>query len=387
MSANVKQSPISPNSTPITQPTPPSEAHLRRQESRSRRSSADDSPSADSAGQRNLDVIPGMAYYARAAEIMGDQGDGNDLVHAQMFLLAGLYKGQLARVKESMSWITMAGRAILILLDRYKLYNDHYWESHGIDVTQFQKSQARIKDTRQSLIVMASWTCLQLESDILAELRLPASGIQAVEGMLLMPHKVNEDESYSGLETDGRYEDYDNMLLYYSAQLFLRRRLNKVHQEMYGKDAIGKPLEEVLEMLTSHESILEHWREGLPPALKWRDDDPPPRDILNARLRAKYWGARYVINRPFLDYALHIIPHIREGLTVQESAVDGYGNARDKADIWLFKAIQQASDDQIFQTSRRCIYAAIKSTIAFDGILFEANERLIVTNIHGTAHA
>lgn len=389
MSANVKHSPMSPNSTPMTtQPTPPAEAHLRRHESRSRRSSIDDSPSSESTGLRNLDVIPGMAYYARAAEILGDQGDGNDLVHAQMFLLAGLYKGQLARVKESMSWITMAGRAILILLDRYKLYNDSYWDNHGgLQVQQFQKSQQRIKDTRQSLIVMASWTCLQLESDILAELKLPASGIQAVENLLLMPHKVNEDESYSGLDPDGRPDDYDIMLIYYSAQLFLRRRLNKVHQEMYGKDALGKPLDEVLEILTSHESILEHWREGLPDTLQWKNDDDPPRDILNARLRAKYWGARYVINRPFLDYYLHINPYVRDGQTVEASAKDGYGHSRDKADVHVFNAIRLASDEQIFAASNQCIYAAMKSTLAFDGIMSGAGDRLVVTNIHGTAHA
>lgn len=387
MSATIKQSPMSAKSTPVTQPPPPSDAHLRRPESGSRRSSVEaPSPSADPTGLRNMDVIPGMAYYARAAEILGDQGDGNDLVHAQMFLLAGLYKGQLARVKESMSWITMAGRAILILLDRYKLYNDEYWDSRGVEVSSFQKSQARIKDTRQSLIVLASWTCLQLESDILAELRLPASGIQAIEHMLLMPHKVNEDESYSGLEPDGRLEDYDNMLIYYSAQLFLRRRLNQVHRQMYGKDSMSLPLAEVREMLTGHESILSEWRRGLPALLRWKDDDDPPKDILNARLRAKYWGARYVINRPFLDYALHVIPHVRDGKTVEEVAVDGYNNPRDKADVHLFKAIQQMGDDQIFESAHRCIYAAMKSTVAFDGII-DGGERLIVTNIHGTAHA
>ncbi|GIZ48832.1 hypothetical protein CKM354_001187800 [Cercospora kikuchii] len=383
VSANIKPSPMSPKSTPTTQPTPPSEANMRVQDSRSRRSSVDGSPGAP--GPRNLDVIPGLAYYARAAEILGDQGDGNDLVHAQMFLLAGLYKGQLARVKESMSWITMAGRAILILLDRYKLYNDNYWEDYGGVRSQYIRSQARIKDTRQSLIVLASWTCLQLESDILAELRLPASGIQAIEHLLLMPHKVNDDETYVGLDPDGRMEDHDNMLIYYSAQLFLRRRLNQVHREMYGKASLDQPLAEVQEMLKSHESILEHWREGLPDPLKWNDDDPPPSDILSARLRAKYWGARYVINRPFLDYCLHVMPLLKDHLSIEEAAKDGYGNPRDKADIHLFRAIQQLGDREIWIAAKRCIDAAMQSTIAFDGIT--KHTRLIVTNIHGTAHA
>ncbi|CAK4033147.1 hypothetical protein DOTSEDRAFT_72963 [Lecanosticta acicola] len=382
MTANMKPSPMSPKSTPATQPTPPSDAGLRINESRSRRSSMEGSPGAIP-GPRNLDVIPGIAYYAKAAEILGDQGDGNDLVHAQMFLLAGLYKGQLARVKESMSWITMAGRAIMILLDRYKLYNDQYWTAYGDVRRQLERAQARIKDTRQSLIVLASWTCLQLESDILAELRLPSSSIQNIENLLLMPHKTPDEESYSGLEADGRLEDYNNILIFYTAQLFLRRRLNQVHREMYGADSFLLPLSEVQEMLRGHESLLNLWREQLPPALGWEDHDPPPADILSARLRAKYWGARYIINRPFLDYALHIMSHVKGGASVEAVARDGYGNPRDKADIHLFKAIEQFSEDEIWAAARRCVDAAMHSTEAFDGV----PGRLIITNIHGTAHA
>lgn len=382
ISASIKPSPMSPKSTPTTQPTPPSEAGMRINESRSRRSSMEGSPGVFS-GPRNLDVIPGIAYYAKAAEILGDQGDGNDLVHAQMFLLAGLYKGQLARVKESMSWITMAGRAIMILLDRYKLYNDQYWSAYGDVRRRLERAQARIKDTRQSLIVTASWTCLQLESDILAELRLPSSSIQSIENLLLMPHKAPEEESYHGLEPDGRIDDYDNILMFYTAQLFLRRRLNQVHREMYGADSFQLPLYEVQEMLRGHENILQAWREGLPETLGWEDDDPPPADILSARLRAKYWGARYVINRPFLDYALHIMSHVQSGKSVESAARDAYGNPRDKADTHLFQAIAKFTEDEIWTAARRCIDAAMHSTEAFDGV----PGRLIITNIHGTAHA
>lgn len=42
-----------------------------------------------------------IAYY-------GVQGDVNDHVHAQLIVLAGLHEVQLARVKESISWITIA---------------------------------------------------------------------------------------------------------------------------------------------------------------------------------------------------------------------------------------------------------------------------------------
>ena len=385
----IKPSPFSPKSTPTTQPTPPSADGVMRMEPRSRRSSIDGLPIA---GPRNMDVIPGLAYYAKAAEILGDQGDGNDLVHAQMFLLAGLYKGQLARVKESMSWIIKAGRACLMLLDRYKLYNENYWTAYGDIRRAHEKGQARIKDKRHSLIVLASWSCLQLESDILAEMRLPSSGIQTIENMLLMPHNMpdKEEESYEDIQQvqqdNNDSESYDNILLFYTAQMFLRKRLNQVHKEMYGDQCLNQTVSQVREMLSSHEEVLGNWRESLPATLAWKNEDPPPPDILPARLRAKYWGARYIINRPFLDYALHIMPHAKDGRNIESVAKDVNGNSRDQAEIQIFKAIEQMGENEIWQAVKRCIDAAMHSTVAFDGIL-ERNERLIVTNIHGTAHA
>lgn len=379
-SVNIKPSPMSPNATPMTQPTPSSDAGHR-----SRRSSVEGLSPNGHAGPRNLDVIPGIAYFAKAAEILGEQGDGNDLVHAQMFLLAGLYKGQLARVKESMSWITMAGRAIITLLDRYKLYNADYWNGFGDVRERLETGQKKIKDTRQSLIVLASWCCLQLESDILAEMKLPDSGIQDIEGKLCLPNNMPEDEveSYKQLEPDGRQEDSASILLFYTAQLFLRRKLNEVHRQMYGADYLDHSLSQVKEMLQGHESMLTAWRDCLPPKLAWKDDDPPPSDILSARLRAKYWGARYVINRPFLDFGLHILPGLKEGKSMEEVARDGYGNKRDKAEIHLFQAIWELGEREVYRASARCVHAAMKSTVAFDGV----PNRLIVTNIHGTAHA
>jgi hypothetical protein len=385
MSTNVKPSPGSPKLTPNHLRTPPGFANENpRMEFRTRTSSFDGSASSTQTAN-NMDVIPGIAYYAKAAEILGDQGDGNDLIHAQMFLLAGLYKGQLARVKESMSWFTMAGRVIQTLLDRYKLYNDNYWTAYGDVRKQHEKGQKLITDMRQNLIVLASWTCLQLESDILAELRLPSSGIQNIENLLLMPHNLAEEETYEGLAPyeDRKGESYINVILFYTAQMFLRKRLNQVQRQLYGSDCLKMTLAEVQAMLHGHEAILDGWRAMLPPGLKWEDGDPPPAGILSARLRAKFWGARYVINRPFLDYALHIMPHVKDGKSVEEVALDVHRNPRDKAEIHLFKAIKVMGEGEVWAACRRCIEAAMQSTVALDGV----PDRLIVTNIHGTAHA
>ena len=65
---------------------------------------------------RNIDVIPGLVYYALATDILGNCHNGHELIHAQMFLLAGLYAGQLARGFESFGWIHSASRVCMYLV-------------------------------------------------------------------------------------------------------------------------------------------------------------------------------------------------------------------------------------------------------------------------------
>lgn len=65
---------------------------------------------------RNVDVIPGLAYFALAANILGDhEGEYNlQMVHA--CLLAALYHGQLGRPLQSYSYIYRAGICIKCIL-------------------------------------------------------------------------------------------------------------------------------------------------------------------------------------------------------------------------------------------------------------------------------
>jgi hypothetical protein len=89
-------------------------------------------------------------------------------------------------------------------------------------------------------------------------------------------------------------------------------------------------------------------------------------------------------NRPFLDYVLHILPRVRDGAAIRDVARDAQGSPRHDADIHIFQAISGMHESEIWQACQRCIEAAVQSTIAFDGI---DEGRVIVTNIHGTAHA
>ncbi len=102
-------------STPIMMGSPPD---MERVHSRSRRTSIEGVfPSRSTPRkQRNIDIIPGLVYYAMATDIIGNQLGGNDLLHVQANILASLYQGQLGRVMESHGFLAAACRAIQVQL-------------------------------------------------------------------------------------------------------------------------------------------------------------------------------------------------------------------------------------------------------------------------------
>ena len=160
---------------------------------------------------------------------------------------------------------------------------------------------------------------------------------------------------------------------------------------------------------------LENWRASLPTHMRWNDEDPPSNNINVARLRAKYYGARYIIYRPLLHHALHpMAPRQPQQtqVTAESPALSAVSSAqshpspamphnphsegmeRGTSDfgvppqhIYSSRDPQPSSlndlDPKVLQACRTCIEAAINSTTAFDGI----EGRPIVTNIFGTAHA
>ncbi|KAI6787716.1 hypothetical protein KC361_g9414 [Hortaea werneckii] len=324
----------------------------------------------------NLECIPGLAYYTKACEVMGDQADGNDLCHVQMFLLAGLFKEKLGLMEESWSWITIAERASRILLDRNDLYNKKSGPGQG----SLRGGPEMIKTKRQNLIVLATWACLELEDGIRAGRHLPPSHIRVIEDRLPYPQEVPQDK-----DTTLSFERHpvNPVDISYSFRAWLRHQLNGFRQEMYGAACVNQPLEEVRRTMRAHDNILDRSRRAMPAQLQWSDADPPASDILAARLRAEYWAARYVVNRPYLDYALHIWKHVRNARSVREAAIDAHGRPRDEAEIRLFEAIRGLGEAETWESVRTCIEAAMQSTVAPDRV----PAPLVVTNIHATAQA
>ncbi|EER36403.1 C6 finger domain-containing protein [Histoplasma capsulatum H143] len=249
-----------------------------------------------------------------------------------------------------------------------------------------------------------------LYSDILAELDLPASGISRFEdrfsthaGLFISTHELQTPDPLT--------------MIYYVAQIHLRKVLNRVHTELYkaeSPDSKGPKVSWTTKVQEALSCNLEAWRTGLPDNMRWEESDPPSSNIIIARMRGKYYGCRYIIHRPLLHHALHPMSKYLPGAanSIAPSSPSNMSSSQSQASPpsahpallsqnmerfpndmgppsrpGMLPDHQQLSlkslDSKVRKACQACIDAAIQSTIAFDGV----HGRPVVTNIFGTAHA
>ena len=317
---------------------------------------------------KNMDQIPGLAYFACAADILGEHAGGIDVSHVQANLLAGLYMGQLARVFSSHHYISSACRACIML----------------ISSTDYKKG--RMRASRRILINLAFWSCLQLESDILAEFdALPNRGISNLEGKMIregvVPSADGEGPAQIDVQTD--------ILMFYLNQNQLRRTLNDVHRDLY-KQPLSSQRTPPFSMMNACNASIEHWRKHLAPpgssedgCHDWSDDDHMSPNINVARMRAKYYGAKYIIHRPALAYALMASGNITPRERPSESPSGPVAGSELASPAVPHSSVRQAPgssqmpppsrhldslDKQTLTAAKTCVEAAIKSTTSVQPI-------------------
>ncbi|KAF2115552.1 hypothetical protein BDV96DRAFT_646544 [Lophiotrema nucula] len=362
---------------------------------------------------RNIDSMPGMAYFSYATDILGNQQGGNTIGHAQAMLLAALYLGQFARVLESWSWINNACRVCLILIkaDMPKINRSRFFDNSS--VPRPPQNYSPKENYRLNLIKCVYWTCLQLETDILAEMStLPPTDISKHQEDIAYPSGV-----YESLPDSANFDsnnEHEKTMWTYSSQIHLRVILNEAHNTLYGashgpkgKKPPGldvKNLKEVANAARVHADILLSWRRLLPQQLSWTDDEIPSTDINIARLRAKFYGGHYMILRPFLFLAVHEIelppgPPVSSSWNSQTSSPVSYSDSVGTPTAHQ-RGLMDYNPEQsgVLHVAFQCINSAVASTIAFDRVgekpdaHYEAyvttpSKRLVVTNIFGTLHA
>lgn len=361
----MRQSPSSSSHSTVNTSAPSPMSHGRFANS-SPRSSVGELP----AGARNVDVIPGLAYYAQASDILGNLTGYHELINAKCCLLAGLYAGQLANTLESLTWIQAASRICRFLVK--------------------EPNFKAVREAKKESIKLAFWTSLQLESDILAELDIPPSGIQEVQEDVPYPKGTMGQGEFVHGDT-GRPE----VMVYYSAQLYMRKLLNDIQKELYQeKDANFKRATQSTSLCNAFDIMINAWRNSLPEKLQWDDPSHIINNINDSRLRGKFYGAQYIIHRPFLHAALDYDFEDHESL-LKSPPNDTFGNLQNPLPLHPAPGPEMGPPKSVSDYERRrhetielaviCIKAAERSTVAFDGVL--DHRRMVVTNIMGTAHA
>lgn len=136
---------------------------------------------------------------------------------------------------------------------------------------------------------------------------------------------------------------------------------------------------------------LEEWRTTLPQQHKWSDSDPSARDIQAAHLRAKYYGAQYLLHRPFLHCVLHPTLH-HDGRPVIPSRPFNAISPTDA--LRPANAMNPSFSNRVSSgpvnmqhphfliEAKICVQAAVQSTIAFAGV----SKTPIVISVFGSAH-
>ena len=211
---------------------------------------------------------PGMAYFSHAWQLLPALMTRNNTLSSQCLILASAYLFYLVRPLEAWTLLSSTSMKLQLLIG----------------------GQGRIPGHSKELSERVYWNALLFESDLLAELDLPHSGIVQFEETVGLPGGFEEEDD----EPAGRDE-----LWYFLAEIALRRLLNRVSSLIYSKGATTSlaALEPVAAELDFQ---LTQWYDGLPIALQFPYSRVPLSNPVQTVLRLRYFACRTIIFRPYI---------------------------------------------------------------------------------------
>lgn len=228
---------------------------------------------------------PGLQYFTAAWSLLPGMMTANNVLAAQCHLLAAAYLFYLVRPLEAWTLLCTTSSKLQLLL----------------------MTPARIPEDQRELLERIYWNALLFESDLLAELDLPHSGVVQMEEHVGLPGGFQGEES----EAVGRDD-----LWYFLAEIALRRLLNRVSQLIYSKDSMASTtsLEPVVAELDLQ---LTQWYESLPSVLQFPFTRTLLPDPVQTVLRLRFFACRTIIYRPYILAVLdneHAVldPSVRE---------------------------------------------------------------------------
>ncbi|KDN70587.1 hypothetical protein CSUB01_02028 [Colletotrichum sublineola] len=211
---------------------------------------------------------PGLQYFTAAWALLPGMMTSNNVLAAQCHLLASAYLFYLVRPLEAWNLLCTTSTKLQLLL----------------------MSPNRVPPNQRELTERIYWNSLLFESDLLAELDLPHSGVVQFEENVGLPGGFEGEEQ----EAIGRDD-----LWYFLAEIALRRLLNRVSQLIYSKDSMASTtsLEPVVAELDFQ---LTQWYESLPMPLQFPFTRNLLADPVQTVLRLRFFACRTIIYRPYI---------------------------------------------------------------------------------------
>ena len=218
---------------------------------------------------------PGLAYFAAAWGILPKVMLRNNLVAVQSQVLAALYLMHIFRYLEA--WNMLAGASLKLQL--------------------LMRRPERLSTEEEELGSRVYWSAAMIESDLLAELDLPQTGLSRLEERFPLPLALEFFER----STTIRHESH-----YFLADLTLRR----IHTHMsamlyrwtsqYSTHETQGSIAQLELMIHELDHQLNKWYTQLPLAMNFplhRVDSLSP---AQATLRLRYFACRTIIFQPYV---------------------------------------------------------------------------------------
>ncbi|RMY49057.1 hypothetical protein D0864_14782 [Hortaea werneckii] len=180
----------------------------------------------------------------------------------------------------------------------------------------FAAAWTMLPSLMKEMLERVYWNTLLIESDLLAELDLPHSGIVQFEEIMRLPRSFPYDVTIAGPDEE---LPGDDDLWYFLAEIALRRLLNRVSHLIYThKRSATFSIASLEPVVAELDYQLTQWYEGLPISVKFPRERTPAASQVQTVLRLRYFACRTIIYRPYIQAVLSD-PTLAHDLSVQES--------------------------------------------------------------------
>ncbi|KAJ5150991.1 uncharacterized protein N7482_010243 [Penicillium canariense] len=235
---------------------------------------------------------PGLPYFASAWKILPSVMMRNSATAAQCMVLASAYLFYLVRPLEAWTLLSNVSMKLQLLFG----------------------NPNRVPAQWKELSVRVYWNSLLYESDLLAELDLPHSGIVNFEELVDLPGGFEEDDDDDNIEDEGLDGEHEreersgslteeqaghDELWYFLAEIALRRLLNRVSHLIYQKDGIHT-ISSLGPIVSELDFQLSQWYDSLPQPVQFPLTQTPLSNPVQTVLRLRYNACRTIIYRPYI---------------------------------------------------------------------------------------